>query len=122
MMLIKLWYFKRDNEEIPVKEWIHSFDKNEIGYIRYNIDKVQKGNFKNCEWVREKVKEIKMDHGYRIYFIEIIDNIILLNAGLKRTQDRDIDKAIEYSIDCQELQDGETRMLSHRLNKRLEGY
>lgn len=120
--MIKIWYYKRDNGLNFVKNWIYSFDKSERSYIRYQLDKILKGNFKNCEWVREKVKEIKMDRGYRIYFIEIIDSIILLRAGAKSTQDRDIEKAINDSIDCQELQNGETRELSHRLNKRLERY
>jgi putative addiction module killer protein len=55
-------------------------------------------NFSNCEPVGNGVHELKIDFGpgFRVYFGEDGDSVILLNGGNKDTQDRDIKKAKEY--------------------------
>lgn len=64
------------------------------------IQRVAKGGArKSTKALKDGVFEMKIPHGrgYRVYFAEDGDEIIiLLVGGDKKTQSRDIDKAKEY--------------------------
>ena len=63
------------------------------------IDRIEQGNLGNNHYCRDGVWEIVINYGpgYRIYYAIVGDVVLLLLcAGTKRTQQRDIDKAIEY--------------------------
>ncbi|MDD3436218.1 MAG: type II toxin-antitoxin system RelE/ParE family toxin [Candidatus Gastranaerophilales bacterium] len=91
-------YFKLDNGKIPVVEWINSLDIQYQTRIYARITRLQEGNYGDCKKLGE-ISELrfKFGSGYRIYFQEV-DGVILLllNAGDKKTQSRDIEKAKEY--------------------------
>lgn len=60
------------------------------------------GNFGNCKALGQGISELKMDAGpgYRIYFSKIGSTIVLvLCAGSKRSQSKDIEKAKKYLVD-----------------------
>lgn len=59
------------------------------------LERVEEGNFGLCDSVGVGVYELKIDvgPGYRVYFGEDADLVILLAAGTKKTQSLDITKA-----------------------------
>jgi putative addiction module killer protein len=66
------------------------------------VARVQLGNFGDVEPVGAGVLELRIDWGpgYRVYFARLGDAIVLLLcAGNKRTQRRDIRRAKEYFND-----------------------
>ena len=72
--------------------------------IQRRIDRiVDTGNLGSHDFCREGVWELKIDvgPGYRVYYVEVKKTIVLLCAGAKRTQDRDITRAVKYWQDYQ---------------------
>ena len=70
--------------------------------INVRIRRLSLGNPGDVRPVGEGVSEMRVDYGpgYRVYFIRRGDElIVLLAGGDKRTQDRDIDKAIQLARD-----------------------
>ncbi|NTV53594.1 MAG: type II toxin-antitoxin system RelE/ParE family toxin [Candidatus Firestonebacteria bacterium] len=103
---IKILEYLLPDGTSPFYKWLHH-DVRDLffrGRIRQRLARVRAGNFGNCRPVGKGVQEIKLDMGpgYRIYFgrrgSEII---ILLCAGNKGTQVKDICLAIEYWEDYQ---------------------
>ncbi len=91
-------YFKLDNDKIPVKDWLDSLDSPIRKRINARLVRLEENNAGDCKNLGE-ISELrfKFGSGYRIYFAEI-DNIILLllNAGDKKSQSKDIKNAKEY--------------------------
>lgn len=91
-------YFKLENGKSPVKEWIESLDTSTQVRIFARLARVGENNYGDCKKLSE-ISELrfKFGSGYRIYFSEINDVIILLlSAGDKKTQSKDIKNAKEY--------------------------
>jgi len=75
-------------------------DVNIIARIGVRLKRVQNGNMGDVQPVGGGVSEIRIDYGpgYRIYFTRKEHHIvILLVGGDKRTQQRDITRAIELA-------------------------
>jgi len=71
-------------------------DRKAVARIRVRIDRLALGNPGQTRNLAGGVSEIKIDFGpgYRIYFTERRDEIvILLCGGTKKTQDKDIEQA-----------------------------
>lgn len=82
-------------------EWFDSL-KDTKGKARINarLRRVELGNFGDAEPVGDNVSELRFffGSGYRIYFIQHGDEIIVLIAGGdKSTQSKDIDKALKLA-------------------------
>lgn len=91
----------------PFEEWINDLDRVERAIIRARINRVRNGNFGDCWPIKgsSKISELRIDHGpgFRVYFGKNGNSIvILLIGGIKRTQDRDIEKAKRYWEDYKE--------------------
>ncbi len=88
------------NGKEPYTEWFEKLrDKKAKAKIAVKIDRIKLGNFGGCEAVGEGLSELKIDYGpgYRVYFGQAGDAIIiLLCGGDKSTQSKDIKKAYEY--------------------------
>lgn len=91
------------NGKCPFEEWINKLkDVKAKAIIRVRIARLQTGNFGDCKSLREGLQELRIDYGpgYRVYcsrqgpFI-----VLLLSASDKRTQDHEIQKAIDYLKD-----------------------
>ena len=87
----------------PFEDWLESL-KDRIGRakIRARIARVRAGNLGQCASVGEGVCELKVDFGpgYRVYFGEVGNAIvILLCGGDKSTQTKDIKAAHQYWAD-----------------------
>jgi len=84
----------------PLTEWLRSL-RDRQGYARIlaRLDRIENGNFGQCRPLRDGVWELKIDHGpgYRLYYGVVGKTIILLLcAGYKRTQQADIQRAVNY--------------------------
>lgn len=68
--------------------------------ILIRIRRVSLGNFGDVKSVGEGVSELRVDYGpgYRVYFLRKGETlVVLLGGGDKRTQSRDIHRAIALS-------------------------
>lgn len=92
--------YKHDNGKSPFEEWFKTIDKSFAIRISQKLIKIEEGGYYgDYKTIDSEIKELrfKFGSGYRIYFHEN-DNIIilLLCAGDKSTQKNDIKKAKEY--------------------------
>jgi putative addiction module killer protein len=82
-------------------EWVTSLrDQLAKAHVVRRIERLAQGNAGDVKPVGEGVSEMRIDHGpgYRVYFVNrggVL--IVLLCGGDKRTQDRDIKRAIEMA-------------------------
>lgn len=88
-----------ESGDSPFREWLSEYEHQKIfGVILARIKRVEKGNFGDCEPVGEGVSELRIDlgPGYRVYFGQDGDKVVLLYGGTKKTQVQDIKTAKEY--------------------------
>jgi putative addiction module killer protein len=82
-------------------EWLASLrDQVAKAHISRRIERLGHGNAGDVKPVGAGVSEMRIDYGpgYRLYFVRHGDRlIILLCGGDKRTQDRDIKRAVEMA-------------------------
>jgi putative addiction module killer protein len=75
-------------------------DRRAVARIKSRIDRLQLGLLGDVKPVGEGVSEMRIDYGpgYRVYFVQQGRKaVILLAGGDKRTQSRDIEKALELA-------------------------
>jgi putative addiction module killer protein len=86
--------------EIPFLKWLNTLkDSTTRLRIRRRLDRVEQGNFGDCEPVGDGISELRLffGSGYRIYIAEWEDEIIiLLCGGDKKSQKKDIQLAKTY--------------------------
>ena len=78
------------------REWFEGLDTQTALMINTILTRMKHGNASNIKGVGNGVYERTVDYrpGYRIYFgKEELDVVILLCAGSKKTQQKDINKA-----------------------------
>ena len=86
----------------PYQDWFEGLGKREQIIIDARLTRLRQGNLGSFRSVGNGVKELKIDFGpgYRIYFAEDGDKIVvLLCAGDKGSQSNDIREAQEYWAD-----------------------
>jgi len=85
---------------MPFTEWYDTIrDQSVRNRIQKRLDRLEGGNFGDSKSVGEGVFELRFQFGagYRIYFAEVGNTIVLLLcAGDKSSQPRDIERAKEY--------------------------
>lgn len=97
--IIDLYIYEMDTGKSPFVDWFRQLDKLERAIIRTRLNRISLGNFGECEPLKDGVFELKIDKGpgYRIYFGKIGNKIVLLlHAGDKSRQNKDIKKAKQY--------------------------
>lgn len=75
-------------------------DRKARAHIQTRIDRLQLGLFGDVKPVRDGISELRIDYGpgYRVYYIQRDQQlIILLAGGDKRTQNRDIKTALQLA-------------------------
>jgi putative addiction module killer protein len=81
--------------------WFDSLsDRQARARINVRIRRLSLGNFGDVKPIGEGVSELRIDFGpgYRVYFIQRGQTlVVLLAGGDKRTQDRDIRKALKLA-------------------------
>ena len=95
----RIIHYEEDGRDI-IREWLNGLrDIQAKDAIIRAISRLQFGNFGDHKFCRDGVSELRVHvgAGYRVYY-SIIGNVVvlLLCGGSKRTQQRDIDKAVEY--------------------------
>jgi putative addiction module killer protein len=94
------------NESEPYTEWLMGLkDQQTIERIRVRIRRLESGLYGDCEAVGKGISELRMffGSGYRVYFGEEQENIvILLCGGDKSSQKQDIKTAQAYWKDYQD--------------------
>lgn len=73
--------------------------------IQARIDRVEEGNFGDCQPVGEGVSEMRIHYGpgYRVYLIrQGLEIVVLLAGGDKRTQAKDINAALKLARELKE--------------------
>lgn len=73
--------------------------------IAARINRLAAGNFGDCKSLRQGLYELRVDWGpgYRVYYAMIgKESVLLLCAGDKRRQARDIAQGLEYLKDYKE--------------------
>ena len=88
------------------EKWFSSLDAHASAKVTTALYRLEQGNLSNVRSIGKGVSEYKIDFGpgYRIYFGQDGDTlIILLGGGSKKTQSKDIGKAqllwAQYKID-----------------------
>ena len=101
-MNYKIIVYQNKNYKLPFKKWLENLDTYTRQKIHMKLERLSLGNFNNCKSVVGGLFELKIDFGpgYRIYFSLIGSTaILILFAGTKRTQQRDIEKAKKFLKD-----------------------
>ena len=94
-----VFHYERDGKDI-FQEWLDNLrDMQGRTAILRRIQRIKTGNLGSNHFCRDGVWELVIDigPGYRVYYA-MSENVVvlLLCAGSKRTQQQDIDKAVEY--------------------------
>lgn len=95
------------NDKIPFIEWMDSLDKTTKTRVQSRLTRLLENNFGDHKKIDNEISELrlKFGSGYRIYYTEV-DNIIvlLINGGDKSTQSKDIEKAKSILQEWRNLQ------------------
>ena len=90
----------QENGKDIFEQWLKRLkDKRAAVAIARRVKRLEDGNFGEHKPCRSGVWELVIDYGagYRVYYYVAGETIILLLcAGDKSTQQKDIDKAVEY--------------------------
>ena len=101
--------YVKANGVAPFNNWLESLkDRKARAIVRTRINRIRLGNLGDCKPVGEGVSElrIKFGAGYRVYFGQEEDTIIiLLSGGDKSSQSRDIKQAKQYWQDYKKRND-----------------
>ena len=92
-------YYETDTGKCPYLEWEAELTTELRAQIRKRLNRVRLGNFGDIDHIEGSIFELRIHTGagYRIYYAKKGNKIvILLCAGSKRSQDRDIEKAKKY--------------------------
>ncbi|MDE0425767.1 type II toxin-antitoxin system RelE/ParE family toxin [Candidatus Poribacteria bacterium] len=104
----KLQAYRTSKGREPFTEWLISIhDRNTRNRIERRLDRIRSGNFGDYRTVGAGVFELRfsLGAGYRIYFGEVDDTIVLLLCGGdKSSQARDIERAKRCWLEYKEAQ------------------
>ena len=97
---MELRHYLTDEGGDPTQQWLDSLpDLTARVAILRRLDRLVVGNLGDHKFCRDGVWELRIDQGpgYRVYFGQSGKTVILLlGGGVKRTQSRDIERAIGY--------------------------
>ena len=91
--------YETDEGRVPFSDWMDRQSPLVNGIVMARLERVELGNLGDHRGVGEGVFELRIDvgPGYRVYFGKDGERlVILLIAGTKKTQRRDIETAKRY--------------------------
>lgn len=99
-----------DGDKDIFQDWLDSLRdvQGRIAILR-RINRLQAGNFGDHHFCRDEVSELVLDQGpgYRVYYSLVGEKLVLLLcAGAKGSQGRDIDRAVTYLKKYKEVSQG----------------
>ena len=95
----ELIIYSTEQGKEPFSEWLDNLEFVDATRVDTRLERIVKGNFGEYKHLFEDVYELKFKNhsGFRIYYgLDGNKIILLLNAGNKSTQRRDIQKAKIY--------------------------
>ena len=106
--------YRTSSGKEPFTDWLASIrDKTTRGRIEKRMDRVEDGNMGDYRRLGTNLYELRLDFGpgYRIYFSIYVSKsdsktILILCAGDKSSQTRNIERAKEYSLDAEQRYKG----------------
>ena len=91
------FFFESTKNKVPFIEWFNKQEKFNIDIINKRLIKVKNGNYGDYKSISNGILELRFKQGFRIYFTEVNNTIVLLFCGgNKSSQKKDIEKAKEY--------------------------
>ena len=98
-------FYKLPNGKEPVKEWLLDLDNSLRVKVIRRIERIYDDNFGDYKQIESNLYELRftLGKGYRIYYT--IQNdvlVLLLNAGDKSKQPKDIELAKTYLKDIKD--------------------
>ncbi len=91
------YYFDSIKNEVTFKKWLNKQEKDIRLLIRKRINRLSEGNYGDYKSISNGILELRFKQGFRIYFTEVNNTIILLFCGgNKSSQKKDIERAKEY--------------------------
>lgn len=87
--------YQKNNKDY-FSEWFEDLTTKTQDIVLLRLTRIKSGNFGDCKNIAEKIYELRIHYGsgYRIYFTkEKKELVILLCAGDKSSQSKDIKKA-----------------------------
>jgi putative addiction module killer protein len=108
MSFIKIIIYSTDSGKEPYSEWEDDLDLMTQAIIKNRLDRIRIGNFGDAKILKGMggIWELRINYGpgYRIYFGKQGTTIVvLLTGGDKKSQKKDIAKAVKYWLDYKEL-------------------
>ena len=104
----ELQFYRTPNGREPFTEWFESIQNQETqDRIQKRLDRLALGNFGDRRAVGGGVFELRIHFGagYRVYFGEVDNTIVLLLCGGdKSSQTRDIERAKNFWLEYKETQ------------------
>lgn len=96
----EIQYYRTSDGQSPFIEWLESIrNTNTQARIQARLERLEDGNLGDCQSVGDGVYELRIHFGpgYRIYFGQVGNTIVLLLCGGdKSSQTRDIQRAKIY--------------------------
>lgn len=96
----EIQFYKHTNGKVIIVEWMKKLDPSFRLRIQNRLNRIEEDdNFGDYKRIDDSISELRFNFGsgYRIYYSELDDVIVLLlNAGDKKLQSKDIEKAKEY--------------------------
>ena len=91
----KLVHYITGNNTDPFADWMEEIDGKAFDIVNIRLKRVGNGNFGDAHGVGDGVSELVFDFGpgYRVYFGQDGNTVVLLTGGTKRTQTKDIARA-----------------------------
>lgn len=92
-------FYELPNGKEPVKEWLLKIDKSLRAKIVRRLERIYDDNFGDYKQIAANLYELRftLGKGYRIYYTIQNDTVVLLlNAGDKSRQAKDIEQAKIY--------------------------
>lgn len=88
------------NGKIPFDDWFKELDKSKQAKVLIRLERLKLGLYGQTRNLKRGITELKFDSGERIYIYETQSIIILLlTAGNKQRQSKDIERAEQYLSD-----------------------
>jgi putative addiction module killer protein len=89
-------YIRTDGTS-PFSKWFNRLDSQAAAKVTVAIARLEQGNTSNIKWFKGLGEyRVNWGPGYRIYLVQEGSRlIILLGGGTKKSQPKDIEKAIE---------------------------
>lgn len=103
-------FFNKSNGQCPFIEWVEKLkDRKVAAMVKTRLERVTVGNYGDHRFVGDEIYELRihLNPGYRVYFVELDKNIVLiLLGGNKPSQKRDLEKAKKYWQDFINFNEG----------------